>query len=52
MSSQTRQSLEVLLSLLPWIAFIAAILWCSAKALLDDLRGDRVGLRRSPRSLE
>jgi hypothetical protein len=50
MSQQTRQTLEVLLSLSPWIVFIAAALWCFVLALRDDLRSARARSHQGRRS--
>jgi hypothetical protein len=54
MSHGTRELLEVLLALSPWIAFVIAVAWSSASAFLhqsdrspgDDSSSDHVTPRR------
>ena len=38
MSSETRQEIAELLALSPWIAFVAAIVWCKVLELRDNAR--------------
>jgi hypothetical protein len=39
MSHETRELLEVLLALSPWLAFVIALAWSSASALLHSRDG-------------
>jgi hypothetical protein len=55
-SSETRQYVEELLALSPWIAFAIAVAWCWVLGLRDDTRvsraHERERLRRSEKKLE
>jgi hypothetical protein len=51
MSSETWQEIAGLLALLPWIAFVVAIVWCEVLELLDNARTAQADERaRLPRS--
>jgi hypothetical protein len=48
MSSETRQYIEELLALSPWVAFIAAIAWFWVLELRDNARAARAYERARP----
>lgn len=48
MSSETRQYIEELLALSPWVAFIAAIAWFWVLELRDNARASRAYERARP----
>jgi hypothetical protein len=51
MSSETRQEIWLLLTLLPWIAFLVAIVWFELVELRNNSRAARTDERaRAPRS--
>jgi hypothetical protein len=50
MSSETRQFVEELLALLPWIAFVVAVAWFWVLELRDNIRASHAykRARRAP----
>jgi hypothetical protein len=46
-SVETRQTLEVLLALLPWVAFLVAVVASLTVDLRDELRTSRAARRRA-----
>ena len=52
MSSDTRQYLEELVALSPWVAFIVAVAWSSVLELRDNARTSRAYERARPRQCD
>lgn len=48
MSSETRQLVEELLALLPWVAFVVAVAWFWVLELRDNVRASRADERARP----